>query len=246
VVRDHALVNLSPAIDMPEEAGRTTRNSRDPARGSHEPFRDRRGAYLIDIYRGRRSVRRSSQTEVAVLGGLSVEPMTGYALREAIRDVLGHFWSESFGQIYPTLAELERGGYVRRRGSPRPGSSVFAITASGRARLRDLLRQPVQSTPPRNGLLLRLFFGRHLGPDACRALVLEAREEARRRLAEYGAIRQEIASDETNPKDRPYWLLTISAGELTARAALAWAEEALATLDQIDAPTGAQRKGRSR
>jgi len=26
-----------------------------------------------------------------VLGALSVEPMTGYALREAIRDVLGHF-----------------------------------------------------------------------------------------------------------------------------------------------------------
>jgi DNA-binding PadR family transcriptional regulator len=47
---------------------------------------------------------RSSQTETAVLGALSVMPMTGYALREAIRDVLGHFWSESFGQIYPTLA----------------------------------------------------------------------------------------------------------------------------------------------
>ena len=58
---------------------------------------------------------RASQTETAVLGGLSVESMTGYALREAIRDVLGHFWSESFGQIYPTLAELERAGHVQRR-----------------------------------------------------------------------------------------------------------------------------------
>jgi hypothetical protein len=76
--------------------------------------------------------------------------------------------------------------------------------------------------------------------------VLEAREEARRRLAEYEAIRAEIASDETNSKDRPYWLLTVSAGEHTARAAFAWAEDALAMLDEIDAPTGAQRKGRSR
>jgi DNA-binding PadR family transcriptional regulator len=172
--------------------------------------------------------------------------MTGYALREAIRDVLGHFWSESFGQIYPTLAALERERYVRRRGSSRPGSSVFSITPSGRARLRDLLRQPVRSTPPRNGLLLRLFFGRHLGPDACRALVLEARDEARRRLAEYEAIRQEIASDETNPNDRPYRLLTVSAGEQSARAALAWADEAFATLDEIGAPTGVPRTRRGR
>jgi Transcriptional regulator PadR-like family len=66
---------------------------------------------------------KASQTETAVLGALSVMPMTGYAIREAIRDVLGHFWSESFGQIYPTLAELERQGYVRRQGSNRTRSS---------------------------------------------------------------------------------------------------------------------------
>jgi hypothetical protein len=59
-------------------------------------------------------------------------------LREAIRDVLGHFWRESFGQIYPALAGLERKGFVQRSGSAR------------------------------NGLLLRLFFGRTLGVEACR------------------------------------------------------------------------------
>ena len=50
---------------------------------------------------------RERQTDLAVLGALSIAPMTGYALREGIRDVLGQFWSESFGQIYPTLARLE-------------------------------------------------------------------------------------------------------------------------------------------
>src|SRR5687767_13775334 len=97
---------------------------------------------------------RGSQTEMAVLGALSIEPMTGYALRETIRDVLGHFWSESFGQIYPALAELERHDHVTRSGSTRAGSSRFAITPSGTQRLRDLLSQPVQAAPPRNGLLL--------------------------------------------------------------------------------------------
>lgn len=183
---------------------------------------------------------RTRQTDTAVLGALSVMPMTGYAVREAIKGVLGHFWSESFGQIYPTLGELERQGYVERRGSSRTRSSMFAITKSGTARLKELLAQPVQPAPPRNGLMLRLFFGRQLGPEACRSLLLEAEAEAERRIAEYQAIRKEITEDQENTQDRPYWLLTVSAGERTARAAAAWAEESLAALDEIR-PTKGRR-----
>ncbi|MGZ8438989.1 MAG: PadR family transcriptional regulator [Candidatus Limnocylindrales bacterium] len=176
---------------------------------------------------------RTSQTEIAVLGALTVEPMTGYALRQAILDVLGHFWSESFGQIYPTLARLERQGHVNRRGSRRPGASNFEITAPGRARLRELLGQPIQQTPPRNGLLLRLFFGRHLGIEACRALVLDSRAAAVEQLAAYETIVQEIESDPDNADDRPFWLLTVAAGRHSARAAITWADEALAALGDL-------------
>jgi DNA-binding PadR family transcriptional regulator len=160
--------------------------------------------------------------------------------------VLGHFWSESFGQIYPTLAELERQGHVRRQGSRRTRSSNFAITASGTARLKELLAQPIQPVPPRNGLLLRLFFGRHLGPEACRSLLVEAKAEAARRLAEYEAIRKEILEDEEHAEDRPYSLLTVSAGEHTARAAIAWADDSLAALDDIEASFDASRERRNR
>jgi DNA-binding PadR family transcriptional regulator len=179
-------------------------------------------------------VARVSQTETAVLGGLSVEPMTGYALREAMREVLGHFWSESFGQIYPTLAELEQAGHVRRLGSGRTGASTFAITPSGTARLKELLAQPVQPVPPRNGLMLRLFFGRQLGPATCRSLVQEAKAEAERALARYRTLRQELREEQEHAEDSPYWLLTVSAGEHSARAAIDWADEALGALDELD------------
>jgi DNA-binding PadR family transcriptional regulator len=181
---------------------------------------------------------RANQTQTAILGALSVEPMTGYALREAIRDVLGHFWSESFGQIYPTLAELERGGYVRRRGSSKPGSSVFAITPAGRTRLRRLLREPARSTPARNGVLLRLYFGRQLGPARCRDLVVRTKEEAEDRLARFAAIRREIEQDRKHAADAPYWLMTVSAGEHAARAAREWAEETIAALDRLATGSG--------
>lgn len=177
---------------------------------------------------------RSSQTELAVLGVLSVEPMTGYAIREAIRDVLGHFWSESFGQIYPALGRLEASGLVRREGSSRARASAFALTESGRLRLGELLREPPQQAPPRNGLLLRLFFGRELGVEACRDLLRDARDDAQRRLEAYAAVRAEITADDAHADERPFWLLTVTAGEHTARATLEWAEASLTALVDPD------------
>ena len=177
---------------------------------------------------------RANQTETAVLGALSVAPMTGYALREAIRDVLGHFWSESFGQIYPTLAALVGDGHVRRIGSARTRASMFEITTSGTARLKELLATPVQPAPPRNGLMLRLFFGRQLGGPACRALVRQARADAEGNLAHYQAIRRHLLHEEDSAGDHPYALLTVSAGEHTALAAIAWADQALAELAPLD------------
>jgi len=80
--------------------------------------------------------------------------------------------------------------------------------------------------------MLRLFFGRALGVDACRALLRQAKDEAEQRLAGFQAIRAELATD-PDTEHHPYWLLTISAGEHTARAAIAWADESLTALDQL-------------
>jgi len=161
--------------------------------------------------------------------------MTGYALRQAIRDVLGHFWRESFGQIYPTLSNLERQGLVTRLGAGR--SAPYALTDAGLGRLRGLLAQPVQHLPQRNGLMLRLFFGRQLGAATCRQLVLDARGEAERELVQFVVIRDEIESEVKTEADHPYWLLTISAGEHSARATIAWANETLVALDRIEGST---------
>ncbi|MBG0826312.1 PadR family transcriptional regulator [Planomonospora sp. ID67723] len=178
---------------------------------------------------------RRSQTETAVLGALSMQPMTAYALREAIRDVLGHFWSESFGQIYPTLGALEQQGHVERREGPRSGSSTFVITDSGTARLRELLSEPITAVPPRNGLLLRLFFGRTLGVRKCRELLLEAKADAERSLAEYDALARTLSAEEEGSADLPYVLTTVSAGRHGAEGVIAWADEALALLEETPA-----------
>jgi DNA-binding PadR family transcriptional regulator len=174
---------------------------------------------------------RPRQTDTAILGALSVMPMTGYAVREAIRDVLGHFWSESFGQIYPALARLERDGLIARDA---PGAK-YRLTETGLLQLRKRLGEPIQPSTPRNGLLLRLFFGRHLSVDACVALVRDARAAAQSQLQRYATIRQEIAAEPGTELDRPFWLLTVAAGEHAARATISWADEALAALAEMPA-----------
>jgi DNA-binding PadR family transcriptional regulator len=173
-------------------------------------------------------VARSQQTDLAVLGGLSVQPMSGYALREVIREVLGHFWSESFGQIYPALRALERDGHVERAGATR--GALFTITDSGRRRLRELLSQPVQKVPPRNGLLLRLFLGRTLGVEDCRNLIASARADAERELAGFDTLLAENAAEEG--PDAPFIRMTILAGRHAALARVAWADECRVLLEE--------------
>lgn len=178
---------------------------------------------------------RTSQTEVAVLGALSMEPMTGYRLRAEITDTLGQFWHESFGQIYPTLKALQEAGHVRREGTT--GTGAFSITAAGVARLRDLLAEPFSPARPRDPLLLRLFFARHVGPGLTRERLVQALDAAVSRSEEFARIRTEIEEQPGIP-DAIYWLITLSAGEHAARARMTWAREALEMLDRVAAGAG--------
>ena len=173
---------------------------------------------------------RTAQTRTAVLGALSVAPMTGYELRQVITTVLGHFWHESFGQIYPCLAELEGVGFVRATAGPRANSRRFAITDEGREELAALLAEPPAPQPPRNGVLLRVFFGSAQPPRALAALLDEQEEQARARLAMYAAIRADLATDETYAAQVPYWAATVRAGELAMEAQLRWVAETRAAL----------------
>ncbi|NTW39584.1 MAG: PadR family transcriptional regulator [Cellulomonadaceae bacterium] len=171
-----------------------------------------------------------SQTETAVLGALSVEAMSGYALRAAITGTLGHFWRESFGQIYPALARAEADGYVRRVASGMTSGSVFELTGSGDERLRALLLEPDEPTPPRNGLLLRLFFGRSLGVRACVSLLRDVEVRASEALLRYEDVRAELAAEDD--PGAPFRMLTVTYGIAVARAQRDWARESITVLGE--------------
>jgi hypothetical protein len=100
-------------------------------------------------------------------------------------------------------AAYQRLGFVKRSGSAKGGSSTFAITASGTRRLRELLGKAVQAVPARNGLLLRLFFGRTLGVAACRVLITAAKADAQQRLLHFDDLAAQIAGEPQYADDAP-------------------------------------------
>lgn len=173
-------------------------------------------------------------TMLAVLGVLAVEPSTGYGIRESISTTIGHFWSESFGQIYPTLADLEQReliGRLRTEGR----KIIYEITPAGLEHLQAVLAEGFVQAPPRDATLLRLFFGRFLGPAGCRELVEQARLACEQQLQEFAGVRQRLESTAIDAADRPYWLMTLRSGELATQARLVWASETLAVLDELPA-----------
>ncbi len=173
-------------------------------------------------------------TVLAVLGVLAVEPSTGYGIRESIATTIGYFWSESFGQIYPTLADLEQRELIRRLRAERR-KVVYEITPGGLEHLQTVLAQDFVQAPPRDATLLRLFFGRFLGREGCRQLVEQTRLACQQQLAELASIRQRLESSAVDAADRPYWLMTLRGGELATQARLVWASETLAVLDELPA-----------
>jgi len=83
---------------------------------------------------------RARSTPYAVLGMLSLAPMSGYDIRKESEQSIGYFWSESYGQIYPALRELKAEGLIRRRPGKSGGNrdrQVYEITERGRVRSRS-------------------------------------------------------------------------------------------------------------
>ncbi|WP_432519546.1 PadR family transcriptional regulator [Kineococcus sp. SYSU DK006] len=185
---------------------------------------------------------RTPQTQLAVLGALSIEPMTGYRLRAEIVQTLGHFWHESFGQVYPALSALQAEGLVERAEAGGGSGTPFRITAAGRRRLRELLGEPFQQPPPRDQLLLRLFFGDQVPADLVRRWLTEALTGAEEDRARYERLRTELEAEAAaeaaagGARGARFRLVTVLAGLHGAQARVRWAQEALALLEEGGAP----------
>lgn len=179
--------------------------------------------------------RRSSSSREVLLGLLTIEPMTGYDLGQLIRTSVGHFWRESYGQIYPNLKTLAADGLVTAKTEHqkgKPDRRVYSITDKGREQLGKWLAVEPQPEIPRNELLLKLFFAARVSPEIPIGYLERMVEEERALLRQFRQAEREIAGNRQYP-DAPYWRMTARFGQLELEAHLHWAQETLAELRSL-------------
>ncbi|MGH9580611.1 MAG: PadR family transcriptional regulator [Terriglobales bacterium] len=191
-------------------------------------------------------MRPRNKTRFAVLGLLSLGPMSGYDIKKLVGESIGHFWSESYGQLYPVLRRLTAEGRVKRkeqRGAGRPGRIVYSLTPAGQETLAGWLREPPRPQPHRSELLLKLFFGERAPVAVSRRHVEEFRALNLRFLQTYAQVERELRRSHASHPGLPWWLITLSFGRRRSQAFVHWADETLETLQTLERT---RRRGRSK
>ena len=178
---------------------------------------------------------RDGKTRFAVLGLLSDGPLTGYDIKQMTERSTRHFWAESYGNLYPTLKKLEAEKLVAVRieaQTGKPDRKVYAITGAGRVAMLQWLRRPIDPAPPRNELLLKLFFGGRTSWAVTRGHLESLVAREKNRLETFAELGEWLDGRYANDSHLPFWLATLSYGRCEADARIKWAEETLETLSK--------------
>jgi len=151
----------------------------------------------------------------ALLTLLGDGPMHGYQLRSEFDACTGSTWSLNIGQVYTTLARLERDGLVEQIDGGDEGQRRYAITDAGRSEVSGWFSTPVPSEPPRNELAIKLAFAaRTPGCDVSRIVQIQ-RAATLRTLQDYTRAREKAGGDLS-------WLLVIESLIFAAEAEIRW------------------------
>jgi DNA-binding PadR family transcriptional regulator len=141
------------------------------------------------------------QQEV-VLAMLAKEPSHGYQLRARLRQALGPVGEAlNDGQVYVTLARLEKAGQVRAEQAPgqvdKSDRKVYALTAAGQQRVADWLSEVAWPRPDLAEFHLKLIAAAAARLADPIAIVDAQRRELLRRLrdAQRAAMAEPDGSD---------------------------------------------------
>ncbi len=176
---------------------------------------------------------RVSKTRFAILGFLSIEPMSGYDIMQEIKQTTNGFWSESDGQIYPTLEKLtEQGAVTCKQVQKSTGrtSKIYTITKKGKSELADWLMQEPEPDTIRSEFLLKLFFGANVPANVSREHIQGLRYKLKLRLMKFDKLIQELKADYADSAHLTYWLISINYALQIARAKLTWCDETITIL----------------
>lgn len=174
----------------------------------------------------------------AILGFLSICPLSGYDLRKHMDESTGHFWPADQAQIYRTLAQLVTDGLVDVQDvaqSGKPDRREHRINERGLLELDSWLGSPITYAPAREAFLLRLFFVGRLGATQTLAVLNERAESAKELLTTLRALRESIQRELPEQLDITLRLrlATLDNGIVHAQAELEWVQHLATEMEQF-------------
>jgi DNA-binding PadR family transcriptional regulator len=187
--------------------------------------------------------RRSNRTRYIVLGILARGPASGYDVACAVRDSTGYFWSEGFGQIYPSMKQLAAEGLIRPCNAPvqpngkakesRRRKTLFELTPEGEKFLDTWLAEPYQPAVERNEMLLKIFFSARLNADIATRHFMQAIQEAQAAARVLTTLEEELVARLPDPAARFFYEATIRYGQKAAQAQEEWSREMMQGLKGV-------------
>ena len=170
---------------------------------------------------------REKKIDMVILGLLSHEDLTGYDIKKMIDGAISFFWKGSFGNIYPTLKELESKGFITKKDTSVGGREkiTYHIASQGRQQLIKWLSDEQASNELRYETLLKLFFGGAVDRDISVKNIEAFEEHIRSELLTLKGY-ADVLENRLDESDHLNFYLTVSFGIDTYEAYLKWCERA--------------------
>jgi PadR family transcriptional regulator AphA len=175
----------------------------------------------------------------ALLGLINYKPTTGYNLKMAFNSSISMFWNASLPQIYRTLHQMEKNGWVSssiERQQDKPNRKVYTLTVKGKKELRDWLSKSVEIPHPKEEFLVKIFFGNQMNRKDLVRQIKERRERAVQFLEKSGKevkpVAEHYASITGAKDDVRFWLLTLDFGRRRAKMIVEWCDSALDVIEK--------------
>lgn len=156
----------------------------------------------------------------SLLALLEEGPMYGYQLRAEFERRTGGTWPLNVGQVYSTLARLERDGLVEARGDDGEGHRMYAATAAGTAAVGDWFATPVaRSQPARDELAIKLAVAVTVPGVDVGAMIQQQRSATMTALQEYTRLKARATVDD--PAELA-WTLVLDSLVFAAESEIRW------------------------
>jgi DNA-binding PadR family transcriptional regulator len=154
----------------------------------------------------------------SLLAILAQHPAHGYGLKSSFEESTAGAWPLNVGQVYTTLARLERDGLVQAEATSDDARQSWRITRGGRRALKDWYGSPVVDDPPsRDELAIKVLLAVAADAVDVGQILQRQRAATMERLQEFTRHKRRADPDQELP-----WILLLDALILKAEAEVKW------------------------